>query len=143
MAHKQRWGCFTPISPLLAALVVLLAVTSAGYAAAGKTKWTILVYMLADNNLEPFGLYDLEVSRQAADLQASCQEGGACMFAVLQCCPARPARKWHGSSSCSFGHLSLDVADMTHPWVVIAAPHTMLAHMQTCALAGDHGSHGV
>jgi hypothetical protein len=58
-----KWA-FSTHRPLLAVLVVLLALTSAQHAAAaaaGPTKWTFLVYMLADNNLEPFGLYDLEV----------------------------------------------------------------------------------
>lgn len=45
----------------MASLLMLLALSSVRYAAAGPTKWTILVYMLADNNLEQFGLFDLEV----------------------------------------------------------------------------------
>jgi hypothetical protein len=42
-------------------LSLLLLVLGLSRAAAGPTKWTILIYMLADNNLEPYGLLDLEV----------------------------------------------------------------------------------
>lgn len=66
-------------------LILLIALTCVRSAAAGPAKWTILVYMLADNNLEPFGLYDLEVSEQlqlrgSSTLQqqeASCAAGTA------------------------------------------------------------------
>lgn len=48
--------------PLLMVLVLALALSSVRYAAAAPTKWTIFLYMLADNNLEPFANFDLEVS---------------------------------------------------------------------------------
>jgi hypothetical protein len=48
----------------VASFLMLLALSSVRFAAAGPTKWTILVYMLADNNLEQYGLFDLEVGMQ-------------------------------------------------------------------------------
>lgn len=55
---------FSLSRPLVVSLLMLLALSSVKYATAGPTKWTILVYMLADNNLEQFGLFDLEVGLQ-------------------------------------------------------------------------------
>lgn len=47
-------------SRLLLAGLLLLA--GQQIAAAAPAKWTFFIYMLADNNLEPFALMDLEVS---------------------------------------------------------------------------------
>jgi uncharacterized membrane protein len=44
-------------------LAGLLLLAGQQMAAAAPAKWTIFVYMLADNNLEPFALMDLEVSQ--------------------------------------------------------------------------------
>jgi hypothetical protein len=41
--------------------LLLLAAHQAVVASAAPNKWVFLVYMLADNNLEQFGLWDLEV----------------------------------------------------------------------------------
>lgn len=50
---------------MLVPLLLLAAFSGSGglirHAAAAPAKWTVFVYMLADNNLEPFGLLDLEV----------------------------------------------------------------------------------
>lgn len=43
--------------------MLVLALAAVRNAVAAPAKWTIFVYMLADNNLEPFALMDLEVSR--------------------------------------------------------------------------------
>ena len=53
------WGAAGQ-KPLVMALLLVLVLGSVGRAAAGPTKWTLLIYMLADNNLEPYGLLDLE-----------------------------------------------------------------------------------
>jgi len=58
-----QWSCKTPRG-LLAGLILALALAGVRNAAAAPAKWTIFVYMLADNNLEPFALMDLEVSLQ-------------------------------------------------------------------------------
>lgn len=51
-------------------LVVLLLLAGQQMAAAAPAKWTIFVYMLADNNLEPFALMDLEVRQ--SNILSSC-----------------------------------------------------------------------
>ncbi|GBF88369.1 hypothetical protein Rsub_01081 [Raphidocelis subcapitata] len=95
-----------------AALAVLLVVAAlcARPAAAGPTKWTFLIYMLADNDLECFALDDMaELMRGLAREPAGCSNpgcGAACpdgttavaqaacgtdgTSRTLRCCPSAP-----------------------------------------------------
>jgi hypothetical protein len=49
-------------SAALVLLCGLLLHAALAPAAAAATKWVIFIYMLADNDLEQFGLMDMEVS---------------------------------------------------------------------------------
>ena len=80
-ARGRRWSPSTALLVLLAAAVALQRP-----AAAQAPKWTIMVYMLADNNLECYGILDLLVSFNCNSRHCHCR---AAHHHHLACkCPA-------------------------------------------------------
>ncbi len=80
--------------PLPAALkasllaLVLLAALAAPLAAAAPTKWTILIYMLADNDLECYGILNLQQLVQGMGIEPpgcmSTECGGTCAAGLVK-----------------------------------------------------------
>lgn len=59
-------------SAALLLLCGLLLHAALAPAAAAATKWVVFVYMLADNDLEQFGLMDMEVSEDNPSQRPQC-----------------------------------------------------------------------
>lgn len=108
-----------------ACLLLLLAACLAGQqlpraaAVAAPTKWTILVYMLADNNLEMFGLWDMEEIMAAMTTEPA----GAGKCTTTACgasCPSSMMPTWTDGTSCSAGAKQTRCCDTaTYPDVLV------------------------
>ncbi len=64
--HVPLWAQQCAAQRMVALLLLLLLTSAAAVAAAAAgtaapNRWTVLVYMLADNDLEQYALLDLEV----------------------------------------------------------------------------------
>jgi hypothetical protein len=74
---------------VLLAVLLLAAALCARPAAGAPTKWTFLIYMIADNNLECFALDDMAVragpssTTNSDDMPATV----SCMHACTPACP--------------------------------------------------------